>query len=180
MNQALDMAGAPVIFSHSSAFALTSNPRNVPDDVLARLAVNGGVCMVAFVPFFISQACLEWFNGLKAFAAARGPEPDNRAPVFELLPEWEKEHPMPEATVAQVADHIDHVREAAGVAHVGIGADFDGTPVLPRGLHDVSRYPALFHELQRRRWSEADLKALAGGNVLRALHDAEAYAAAQA
>ena len=179
MNQALDIAGAPVIFSHSSAFALTSNVRNVPDDVLARLAVNGGVCMVAFVPFFVSQACTDWFTGLKTFAGGRGLDPDNLEQVFGLLPEWEKDHPMPDATVAQVADHIDHVRAVAGVGHVGIGADFDGTPALPPGLHDVSRYPALFQELQRRHWSEADLQALAGGNVLRALREAESYASAQ-
>jgi membrane dipeptidase len=179
MNQALDIAGAPVIFSHSSAFALTSNARNVPDDVLALLAVNGGVCMVAFVPFFVSQACTDWFTGLKTFAGGRGLDPDNLEQVFGLLPEWEKDHPMPDATVAQVADHIDHVRAVAGVGHVGIGADFDGTPALPPGLHDVSRYPALFQELQRRHWSEADLQALAGGNVLRALREAESYASPQ-
>jgi membrane dipeptidase len=176
MHQALDIAQAPVIFSHSCARAVTDNPRNVPDDVLVRLAANGGVCMVAFVPFFVSQACTDWFNDLKAFAAGRGLDPDNLGDVFELLPEWEKDHPTPDATISQVADHVDHVREAAGIGHVGIGADFDGTPVLPAGLHDVSRYPALFHELQRRRWSEADLKALAGANVLRALRDAESYA----
>jgi membrane dipeptidase len=180
MNQALDLAAAPVIFSHSSAFALTNNPRNVPDDVLARLAVNGGVCMVAFVPFFVSQECTDWFTALKAFAAARGLDPDNLSAVFGLLPEWEKDHPMPPATIAQVADHIEHVREVAGVAHVGIGGDFDGTPILPQGLHDVSRYPALFHELQRRHWSEPDLRALAGANILRTLRDAESHAAAQA
>jgi membrane dipeptidase len=177
MHAALDVASAPVIFSHSSAFALTSNPRNVPEDVLARLAVNGGVCMVAFVPFFVSQECTDWFTALKAFAAGRGLDPDNLGAVFGLLPEWEKGNPMPTATVAQVADHIEHVREVAGIAHVGIGADYDGTPALPLGLQDVSRYPALFHELQRRHWSEADLKALAGGNILRALRDAEACAA---
>jgi membrane dipeptidase len=178
MNQALDVASAPVIFSHSSARALTDNPRNVPDDVLARLAVNGGVCMVAFVPFFVSQECTDWFTARKAFAAGRGLDPDNLAAVFGLLPEWEKDNPMPAATLSQVADHIEHIREVAGVDHVGIGGDFDGTPTLPAGLEDVSRYPALFHELQRRRWSEADLKALAGANVLRVLRDAESGAAA--
>jgi membrane dipeptidase len=134
--------------------------------------------MVAFVPFFVSQECTDWFNGLKAFAAGRGLDPDNLEEVFGLLPDWEKDHPMPPATISQVADHIDHVREVAGLAHVGIGADFDGTPTLPAGLHDVSRYPALFHELQRRRWSESDLKALAGANILRTLRDAQSYATA--
>src|SRR6201999_3425214 len=103
----------------------------------------------AFVPFFVSQECTDWLTGLKAFAVGRGLDPDNLSQVVGLIPDWERDHPMPPATIAQVADHIDHVREVAGVDHVGIGADYDGSPSFPRGLGDVSRYPALFHELQR-------------------------------
>jgi membrane dipeptidase len=171
MADALDAASLPVIFSHSSSRAVTDHPRNVPDDILARLPGNGGVAMATFVPRFVSRACREWELDLIAEAQRRGLDYRNLA-MRENLADWTDQHPMPRATTADVADHLDHMREVAGVDHLGIGGDFDGTGELPDGLSDVSCYPALFAELLDRNWSEADCAKVASGNVLRVLREA--------
>ena len=178
MAQALDVSKAPVMASHSGARAVSDVPRNIPDDLLRRIGAGGGVVMVNFYPAFVSPRWRAWDRERSAYARSVGvPDDvyDDRAPA-KLL-EWQRTHAEPAVTVSDVADHVDHVAQVAGKAAVGLGGDFDGiSGTGPIGLKGVEGYPALFAELARRGWSDADLAALAQGNVLRVMERVEAVA----
>ncbi|GAA5104830.1 dipeptidase [Alloalcanivorax gelatiniphagus] len=173
MRDALEVAEAPVIFSHSSARAVTDSPRNAPDDVLEAMARGGGVCMVTFVPRFVNAACADAHRELVAAAADAG-VPESDGPRFTAFEDrWLEDHPPPTATLADVVAHCEHVREVAGIDHIGLGGDYDGVEILPTGLEDVSAYPALFTALAERGWSSDDLARLACRNTLRVMREVE-------
>lgn len=181
MLDALEVAKAPVIFSHSNALAVSSHPRNVPDSALDKLKANGGIVMVNFYPLFVVEQTRQW-NMARAAERARLEALHLGKPaatVTAALAAWEQANPQPLGTVADVANHLDYIAKRIGADHVGLGADLDGIDNTVVGLEDASKYPALFVELARRGWSQADLEKLASRNMVRVLKAAEAYAATQ-
>jgi membrane dipeptidase len=178
MNEVLDITRSPVIFSHSSARAISAHPRNVPDDVLKRLSSNGGVVMVNYAPSFVSEEFRKW-NAAEEAEKARLKDLfiGNPEEIKLQTENWQRANPKPQVTLQQLADHIDHIRKTAGIDHVGLGADLDGITDTPVGLKDVSAYPALMAELLRRGYTKEEVKKVAGLNVLRVMKKTEQVAA---
>ena len=175
MQDAMTISKAPVIFSHSSAYALVPHVRNVPDDMLELIDENNGVVMVTFFPSYVSEATR--LHGEKA--ATKREQLSVKLSDEEAegkLAAWRDMNPTPRPTLEQVADHIDHIRKIAGIEHIGIGGDYDGMPPGPIGLEDVATYPALLEELLRRRYSDDDIAKIAGRNILRVMRDVEKVA----
>jgi membrane dipeptidase len=177
MSDALRLSRAPVIFSHSSARALSNHVRNVPDSILKLMAANGGIVMVNFNPAFVSEPVRLHEAQRDALAAAMKSQGADSAAIADTVKAWNAR--APRATLVQVADHIDYIRKVAGVDHVGLGSDFDGITAVPQGLEDVSKFPDLLAELLRRGWKEPEIVKLVSGNVLRVLKEAEGVARQQ-
>lgn len=179
MKDALETSKAPVMFSHSGVRAVNDHPRNVPDSVLPAVKANGGIVMVVFLPGFLDPDVREhWLARAAQDARVKALYPDPAAQKAAMA-EWSAANPSPQTSIARVVEHIDHLKRTIGVDHIGLGGDYDGMDSAPVGMEDVAGYPALFVELAKRGYTQAELEKIASGNMLRVLKAVEAYAASQ-